>query len=48
MGENDIVYGAKAGLRVIKPCSTGKNFNNQFYSEMVRFTALCEFIKMFR
>ncbi len=26
MGENNIVYGAKAGVRVIKPCSTGKIF----------------------
>jgi hypothetical protein len=48
MGEHNIVYGAKAGVRVIKPCSTGKIFKNRFYYEMVRFTALCEFNKMFR
>ncbi len=26
MGEHNIVYGAKAGVRVIKPCSTGNFF----------------------
>ncbi len=41
------VYGANAGQRVIKPCSSRKNFLNRFFYEMVSFSALCEFSKMF-
>ncbi len=46
-GEHNIVYGANAGQRVIKPCSSRKIFKNRFFYEMVSFLALCEFSKMF-
>jgi len=37
MREHNIVYGAKAGVCVIKPCSSRKMFRNRFYYIMVRF-----------
>ncbi len=41
------VYGANAGQRVIKPCLHRKFFFNRFCYDMVSFSALCEFSKMF-